>query len=295
MKIMITGANGQLGKTLAIASSNYQLIAYSHQQLDITNAQQLTQKITQDKPQILINCAAYTAVDKAEDEVDLAQQINAQAVKQLATLCQQHQIILFHISTDYVFSGQQHQTYNENQPSNPLSVYGKSKLAGEQAIQNCCDKYIILRTSWVFALQGHNFVNTMLKLFTSQQQLSIVDDQWGCPTATEHLQAVIWAMIEKIRQPEFTAWGIYHYCDQPSTTWYGFAQAIYKEACKQQASLSCELTSITTAEYPTRATRPMYSVLNCDKIAQLLAIQPYDWRPALAAIVEQYDANLSSS
>lgn len=286
MKLLITGANGQLGQSLSSFISTHQSIAYTRQQLDITDKQALQNKVQQDQPDVIVNCAAYTAVDNAESDPSAAELINVTAARHLAQVCQQQGIILIHVSTDYVFDGNNQQAYQETDIPNPQTVYGKTKLAGEQAIAACCEKFIILRTSWVFGATGNNFVKTMLTLFQQREQLAIVNDQHGCPTDTRHLSEVIIRIIDRLEQQAAAPWGIYHYCDTSTTTWYHFAQEIYRHAKCVNSQLNCQLTPISSQDYPTPAIRPNYSTLDCKKLHANFGIQQYSWRISLPAAIE---------
>ena len=270
MKIVITGAKGQLGSELTIQANaaGFEIQAYSSQELDITQEVNIDLKGVD----ALINCAAYTAVDKAEDEPEKAFAVNATGVENLAKLCKKQNVPMIHISTDYVFDGTTTGAYLETDIPNPQNVYGASKLKGEQRLQATWEKHIILRVSWVFGRFGHNFVKTILRLSQERPQLKIVADQIGSPTASSHIAAVILTLLQ---HPQLKSnWGIYHYTDAPLTNWYDFARHFVNP---QQ----CEIIPITTAEYPVKAKRPQNSALNCDKIKQIFAIQQKSWQTAL--------------
>lgn len=274
MKILLTGANGQVGKAIVECAKDYpiELIACDRTQLDITSETQIKKSIAQHQPQFVINAAAYTAVDRAESEVDQAFLINAQAVAHLAAVCAENHIPLLHFSTDYVFDGQKSAPYVETDLPCPMSVYGESKLAGEKAIQQIMQQYIILRVSWVFGEHGNNFVKTMLRLSKKKPELRIINDQRGGPTPAQDIArtALTIAMQNK------NLGEIYHYCGMPYVSWFEFAQAILHDAIP--------IIPITTKEYPTPAKRPANSQLNCDKIFKIFGIMPADWRKALNGI-----------
>ncbi len=275
MNLIITGAKGQLGSelTLLARQAGLEVRAYSSQEWDITNPAAAPDLSDTD---FLINCAAYTAVDRAEDEPEKAFAINSQAVAHLAKLCKAHDVPLIHISTDYVFDGVQKQAYQETDFPHPLSVYGASKLQGEESLRAIWDKHIILRISWVFSRFGTNFVKTILRLSKERPELKIVADQHGAPTAAAHVAQVI---LNLIRHPALTSnWGLYHYTDQPLTTWCDFARSFINPE-------QCKILPISTAEYPTKAKRPQNSALNCEKIKQVFGITQQPWQEALTEIV----------
>ncbi|MCX7123519.1 MAG: dTDP-4-dehydrorhamnose reductase [Gammaproteobacteria bacterium] len=270
MKIVITGAKGQLGSELVEQAlhAGLEVQAYSSQALDIT------QDLTLDLSGVdaLINCAAYTAVDQAEDAPEKAFAVNATGVKNLAILCKKYQVPLIHLSTDYVFDGTKKGAYFETDPPNPQNVYGASKLKGEQLLQATWEKHIILRVSWVFGRFGNNFVKTILRLSQERPQLKIVSDQIGSPTAAQHISQLILTLL---RHPKLQSnWGIYHYTDAPLTNWCDFAKNFVNP--KQ-----CEITPIKTAEYLTKAKRPQNSALNCSKINHVFGIKQMEWKTAL--------------
>jgi len=237
-------------------------------------------------PDIVINAAAYTSVDSAESDVDHAFAVNCDGPKNLAVACEQANIPLIHISTDYVFDGSKQEAYIEDDPVSPLSIYGSSKLAGESAVQMHCSKYIILRTSWVFSSQGNNFVKTMLNLGVDRDELRIVADQYGCPTSAGELARAIYAVLESHLNESM--WGIYHFCQPEPTTWFGFADAIFDEARKQGVVLKVStLNAILTSDFPTSAKRPVNSVMDCWKFSQTFNFTIKPWAESLAGIVKE--------
>jgi dTDP-4-dehydrorhamnose reductase len=279
-KILLIGNNGQLGQELEQILTNNQLKVrgVGQNQLNLTQPDQIRQTIQEIQPNLIINCAAYTAVDKAETEPELAQTINSIAPGIIANEAQKIGAFVIHISTDYVFDGTQNKPYQETDITNPLSIYGKSKLAGEQAIIDNCHNYLILRTAWVYGKYGKgNFVKTMLKLGQQREVIKVVNDQIGSPTWTKDLALTINQIIPKINQENIT--GIYHYTNHGIISWYDFALAIFAEAKLLDIPLKIEeVIPITTAEYPTLAKRPAYSVLSCNKITQLLGNISPNWR-----------------
>ncbi|MFB2935031.1 dTDP-4-dehydrorhamnose reductase [Aerosakkonemataceae cyanobacterium BLCC-F154] len=286
-RILVTGINGQLGQELsAILPSVGEVIGVGRAELDLTETEAICQVINQVKPDIIVNAAAYTAVDKAESEPELAEAINAIAPGTIAAECEKLAIPLIHISTDYVFDGSQSSPYQETDKTNPLSVYGKSKLAGEIAIQNNCKNYIILRTAWVYGVGGKgNFVKTMLRLGKERKEIRVVADQIGSPTCTLDLANTITQLIP-LFQPEIT--GIYNFTNSGVASWYDFAVAIFEEAKLLGWDLQLErVIPITTPEYPTPACRPAYSVLACGKISTVLGTFPPHWRQGLRKMLTE--------
>lgn len=287
-RILLLGSNGQVGtevhRLLPEATS------LSRPQLDLTNLNQLRDCIRQHKPDVVINAAAYTAVDRAETESDLAQIINADAPRVMAEEVQAIQAALVHISTDYVFDGQKNTPYAESDVTNPTSVYGQTKLAGEVAVQQACDRHFILRTAWVYGVYGKgNFVKTMLRLGRDREQLRVVTDQVGNPTGAKHIATTIAAMLPQMETAQMPA-GIYHVTNSGVTSWYDFAIAIFEEARQRGWPLAIkDVVPIMTADYPTPATRPAYSALDCRKISAILGGHPPHWRASLRQMLAELD------
>lgn len=282
MKIIIFGANGQLGQELMAypVPASWVVVGLSRTQVDITHAEQVSQALRQHQPDVMINAAAYTQVDRAETEVAAARAINVEGPMVLARASRESKIPLIHLSTDYVFNGQSPEPYRESDATDPQSVYGLTKLQSEQAIAAEALQYVIIRTSWVFGRYGKNFVKTMLKLMQERTTLSVVNDQLGGPTATIDLARMLWAVSQRIVQPGFREWGLYHYCGAPAVTWYEFAKAIMPIAERQGGAIK-ELLPISTAQYPTPAKRPAYSVLDTGKMERVFNVKAGDWRRAL--------------
>ncbi|WP_413738019.1 dTDP-4-dehydrorhamnose reductase [Sodalis sp. RH21] len=277
MKVLLTGANGQLGRCFQDrVPADWQIMATDSDSLDITHAHQVDQVVNQFQPDLIVNSAAYTAVDKAESESELARRINAQGPENLAKAAKNINAGFVHVSTDYVFDGTSMVPYKESDATNPLSVYGVTKLEGEKAVLQIYPQSIIIRTAWVFSEYGNNFVKTMLRLARERDSLSIVDDQRGCPTyAGDIAQAII-----KIAQQK-NAGGIYHFCGDREVSWKEFTDDIVATANSLTLiSHSPLIKGISTAEYPTAAHRPAYSTLSCEKIAAY-GIRPSDWIAAL--------------
>ncbi|MDP2715665.1 dTDP-4-dehydrorhamnose reductase [Rheinheimera sp.] len=290
MKLLLLGSNGQLGQALLQQlhqpqqsqqeRPQFQSLALSHTQLDITDSAALAAQMAAYRPDIVLNCAAWTNVDKAEQQSDSCFAVNAMAAGQLATLCQQHNSLLVQFSTDYVFDGTNNMPYTERHSTTPLNVYGRSKLAAEQLIQANCSKYLILRSSWLFSEYGHNFYRTMLRLAQQQlklaEPLSVVNDQFGCPTYAGDLAAIVLQLLQRYQQQGSVAYGLYHLAGQPAVSWYQFAQAIF---AVQQVPVS--VMPLSSAQYAGAATRPANSALDCSKFCDTFGIVLPQWQAAL--------------
>lgn len=293
--VLVTGGTGQLAYDLiqqAIIDNQVQVIACSHQQLDITNPQAIKAVFERYQPDMVINTAAYTAVDKAEQEADIAYQINHRGAALMAEACAASNIPLLQVSTDYVFDGQQQQPYREEDAPSPLNVYGLSKWQGEQAIQEKNGKAIILRVSALFGVQGQNFVKTIVRLATEREQLRVVADQITCPTSTASIATAILKITSQVVfEQQFSNWGIYHYCSREPISWYGFAEQVIAEAAKYQPLRLKQLTAIPSVEYPTPAKRPAFSVMATDKILTQFGLHPPSWRSDLQALMAKLTIN----
>jgi len=284
--ILVTGSNGQLGrclrdaeKTLTVLRSYGLTVFYTDlEELDITNINAVSEFVYQNKIDCIINAAAYTAVDKAENEPESAFDINENGVWTLAHICTEQNVFLIHISTDYVFDGKATKPYKTNAATNPVSVYGNSKLAGEKAIREAQIPSIIIRTSWLYSKYGHNFLNTMLRLGKEKEEIFVVNDQFGAPTNANDLAAAILHIIPQTEQ--ITKPTIFHYANEGVTTWCGFAKEIMNVA-----QLPCKVHPVTTADYPTPATRPAYSVFDLSKIKKQFKIQIPDWKESLKSVI----------
>lgn len=268
MKILLLGCNGQLGSCLSdqLAHSSYEIVYSSREHIDITDFQQTKNQLKKISADVIINAAAYTAVDAAEENQKKAEYINYLAVRNIANVCSLMGTWLIHISTDYVFDGTSKIPYKENDITNPQSFYGMTKLKGEIEIESSGCKHIILRTAWVFSEYGSNFLKTMYMLGAKNDELNIVDDQFGCPTYAGDIAAAIIRIISLLYSNKKS--GVYHYCGKNACSWYDFAEIIFKKASQIQGySPPSALNRITTSNYPTPAKRPAYSVLDCSKIA----------------------------
>ena len=285
-KILLTGITGQVGQELLeTLTSVGEVVGLTRQELDLTRPEEIKHKILAIHPNIIVNAAAYTAVDQAEKESALAIAINGDAPKAMAEAASKIAATLVHISTDYVFDGTNHTPYKEDDATNPLGMYGKSKLQGEVGIKEICDRHIILRTAWVYGSKGHgNFVKTMLRLGATREELKVVADQIGSPTWAYDIAAAITQLISQQVTP-----GTYHFTNSGVASWYDFALAIFTEAEKLGFPLKIKrVLPITTADYPTPAQRPNYSVLSKVKFNQTLGIYPPYWRDSLIKMLMEW-------
>ncbi|MCK5538914.1 MAG: dTDP-4-dehydrorhamnose reductase [Bacteroidales bacterium] len=278
--ILITGSKGQLGneiKKLSVNYADFNFLFTDIEELDITNIDALTSFFDIHKPNYLINCAAYTAVDNAEDEPEKADLINHESVDNLAKISNQFNTKFIHISTDYVFDGQNYRPYTEIDAENPKSVYGTTKLDGEEAVRQHVENHIIIRTSWLYSTFGNNFVKTMLRLGKEKEQLTVIFDQIGTPTYANDLADAILQIVSKSHKKEeaFKS-GIYHYSNEGACSWYDFSTEIMN-----LAKLNCKIKPILGRNYPTRAARPFYSVLDKSKIKANFGIEIPHWKKSL--------------
>jgi dTDP-4-dehydrorhamnose reductase len=279
-EVLLVGANGQVGWEIRrqASAAGIPYCALTRAQLDITNRDAVLGAIENLAPSIVINAAAYTAVDRAEDDAEAAYAVNRDGAKFLAEACFDADASLIHISTDYVFDGSKRSPYKEDDIALPLGVYGASKLAGEEAVREHCSQHVILRTSWVYGVHGQNFVRTMLRLGCERQSLKVVDDQYGSPTFAGDLGTAILRLVANLRcgtWPE-KGYGIFHCAGQGVTTWCGFARAIF-----ERSSVQPVVEAIATVDYPTPARRPINSVLECGKLRNVHGIIMRPWQTAL--------------
>ncbi|TVU75417.1 dTDP-4-dehydrorhamnose reductase [Vibrio tasmaniensis] len=288
MRVLITGCYGQVGHCLTQQLADKEsttVLALDRDQLDITNQDSVNAIVDDFKPTIIINAAAHTAVDKAEEEVELSYAINRDGPKYLAQAAQNVGAAILHISTDYVFEGNKVGEYAESDQTNPQGVYGESKLAGEKAVAQACKKHVILRTAWVFGENGNNFVKTMLRLGENRDALSIVGDQFGGPTYAGDIASTLIQIAKRITQSDAVEYGVYHYSGLPHVSWFDFANAIFDVAVEQGVLVKKpSLISITTEEYPTPAKRPSNSRLSTERITQTFSVKASDWKAALGNI-----------
>jgi dTDP-4-dehydrorhamnose reductase len=289
MKLLITGAHGQLGRGIIDASQSKgcRVQAPSEEDLDITDLAKVDHIITHLQPDLVINTAAYTQVDKAETEEALAFKINKTGCTHLAQICANNQIPLIHISTDYVFDGQKGTPYLETDPISPLGVYGRSKAEGEMEIRSILKEHIILRTSWLYGIHGQNFVKTMLNLATSQKEIRVVADQYGSPTNATDLARTILTLCDHLRSKTNINWGTYHYCGSGVISWHTFAEKIMELTRLHGDVLTARVEPVATADYPTQAARPVYSALDCSRIRKQFGINPQPWQQSLEITIRK--------
>ena len=290
MKVLVIGANGQLGWELCRRGEkqSFDIVSLDLPEFDITEPSAVKKAVSQTGISLVINAAAYTAVDKAESEQELAFAVNRDGPAYLASYCTEVGIPLIHISTDYVFDGNKNGTYFETEPISPLGVYGQSKAAGETEVKGHLKEHIILRTAWLYGINGHNFVKTMLRLGREKEVLRVVADQYGCPTYAADLAEAILEIATQIGEQRDIIWGTYHYCGKGVTSWHGFAQAIFDLAKKYNSFMVKKVVHITTAEYPTPAKRPANSVLDCSLTTKHFGISPRPWQESLADMLNRY-------
>lgn len=289
VKVLITGSNGQVGSCLVKqlqSCPEIDFLAVDRNELDITSEQEVIKTVNDFLPTIIINAAAHTAVDKAEDEVELSYAINRDGPQYLAQAADKVGAAILHISTDYVFAGDKQGLYSESDTVNPQGIYGKSKLAGEEAVINACPRHIILRTAWVFGEDGNNFVKTMLRLGQQRDSLGIVADQFGGPTYAGDIATALIKIAETITDTknafDSNNYGIYHFSGMPHVSWCELAQVIFDKAVEQNVLVkSPDVNGIRTEEYPTPAKRPANSKLNTKKITTVFNIPASDWQSTL--------------
>ncbi len=280
--VLVTGGNGQLAtciKDISDSLKDTRFIYTDLSELDIVNKEMVSSFFAKNNIDCCINCAGYTAVDKAESDMETAHNVNVIGVQNLAESCKENNTVLIHISTDFVFDGEKTTPYNETDKANPMSVYGRTKLVGEEVLQSIFKNYFLIRTSWLYSEHGSNFMKTMLRLGKERDGLSIVSDQVGTPTYAGDLAKTILAFVET----DNTNFGTYHYSNKGETTWYGFAKAIFEEA-----NIVINLKPIKTTDYPTPAKRPPYSVLDKSKIQEVLQIEIPYWKESLKIALSRF-------
>lgn len=299
-RVLIVGATGQLGTELQRSFAGpHAMVAVDREVANLAVPDQIRSIVRSVKPDVILNSAAYTAVDRAESERDLATAINAEAPRILAEEALRSNALLVHYSTDYVFDGAKHEPWVEDDPTGPLNAYGASKLAGEEAIRNVGGRYLIFRTSWVYGPHGKNFLLTMLRLGRERESLSVVDDQFGAPTSSIELARATRAVVDAVLAGELGSphdWaGLYHMTCSGRTTWYGFTDAIFARAGALLDGKRPKLTSILSEQYPTPAKRPRNSVLSNEKLAARFHVRLPSWEAALDTVIGQLSAAHSHS
>lgn len=295
MRVLITGARGQVGHELLRLAPNafFDVVGLGSEDLNITDAHAVAREVERLQPQLIINAAAYTAVDRAESEPERAFAVNRDGPLNLGCAAERLGIPVLHISTDYVFAGDARTPYREDDPTAPTGRYGASKLAGEQALAASCSRYIVMRTSWVFGAHGHNFVKTMLRLSKERDSLSVVADQQGCPTSAASIARALWLLVHRYQREGSLAWGVYHYRGAPACSWHGFAEEIFRQAHLLGLITHKPIVyAITTEQYPTPARRPAWSVLDCSLLKQLYGIESVDWRDELKSVLAELQSSL---
>ena len=272
IKVLVFGKNGQLARSLAWRSSAFAGLSVQfldRNDCDVAQSDNITKAVDLYRPDIILNATAYTAVDLAENEVELARRVNCDAVRTMAENAARHSVPYIHISTDYVFDGEGKTPYRETGPVAPLGVYGVTKLAGEEAIRTITNQHLIFRTSWVYSPFGKNFVKTMLGLLGDKKHISVVDDQKGCPTSALDLATAILRIVPEVVRRDFDQFGTYHLVSDAEMTWCAFSREIQAKAIKifgeQWSGATCQIEAVTSARFPTAARRPSYSVMSTEK------------------------------
>lgn len=284
-RILVTGANGQLGNEMRLLAALFPGFTFDFTdiaELDLCNQEMVLDYCTRTKPSYIINCAAYTAVDKAEDDTDLCYKVNRDAVSNIARAARAINAKVLHVSTDYVFDGTNHSPYVESDPVCPASVYGKSKLEGEEVLLASCPDAVIIRTSWLYSIFGNNFVKTMIKLGKEREKLTVIFDQVGTPTYAGDLASALMQIVVASEKGAFVP-GIYHFSDEGVCSWYDFTISIHRLA----GITTCQVLPIETKDYPAKAARPAYSVLNKSKIKAVYGITIPHWETSLAVCIAQ--------
>jgi dTDP-4-dehydrorhamnose reductase len=288
MTVLVAGAAGQVGRELVRRSAGRRLVATSRAEMDITDAAQVMRLISAVRPSVVVNAAAYTAVDRAQREPHLARAVNAQGAGNLAIACAREGVPLLHLSTDYVFDGSGDQPWHVGDRAQPLCSYGITKLEGEQQVRAHLRAHIVMRVSWVFGAHGHNFVNTMLRLGAERSLLRVVDDQIGCPTFAGAIADALLELCDRIELGAELPWGTFHYTGSPAVSWCAFARTIFDEAVDMGLMPNApRVEGISSAEYPTEAQRPLYSVLDTGRTQRRLGVATRPWREGLREVLAQ--------
>ncbi len=291
MKVVILGANGQLGRELAeILQDKVHLKLYKKKDLDITDFIEVEKMINYEKPEILINAAAYTSVDNAENNINYAYKVNSEAPQKIAEILETYKGYLIHYSTDYVYDGEKEIPYKEIDKTNPLNIYGKSKLEGDKKIERYMTNFLIIRTSWVISRYGNNFIKTILKLIKDKETLNIVKDQFGVPTSTNLISKITYEIIKNINSTKQIDSGIYNLSPRGRTNWYQMANKILERANDYEflsESNKVKILPIDTTDYPTKAKRPKNSLLDTNKIEKALNIELPYWESEFYETIDQ--------
>ena len=289
MNIAIIGCSGQLGWELVrqAEAQGLKILAQDYPEIDISDLASIDACFDSTEIDLVINAAAYTAVDRAESEPETAFAVNRNGPAHLAGRCRRFGIPLIHVSTDYVFDGTKQGAYGEGDPVAPLGIYGESKAAGEAEVRKLLPMHIIVRTAWLCGIHGHNFVKTILRLGREKDTLRVVSDQYGCPTFAADLGEAILKMAAQVAKNRSASWGTYHYCGAGKTTWHHFAKTIFEIARQYEKFAVKEVVPISTAEYPTPVKRPANSVLDCSKIERHFGIRLRPWRESLTEMIRQ--------
>jgi dTDP-4-dehydrorhamnose reductase len=293
VKILVIGREGQLARGLVEAADipDVRVVAVGRPDVDLADGKSVAAVVSRERPDAVVNAAAYTAVDAAENQSGPAHAINALGAEYVASACAANSIPIIHISTDYVFDGMKNSPYREDDATGPINAYGRSKLEGERRVAKACERHLILRTAWLHSPWGANFVKTMLRLATDRPVIGVVDDQQGSPTYVPHLARIVLALAANaVADPAGTRWGIYHAVGGGETTWFGCAREVFRSAAEHGLP-SAEIAAIATADFPTAARRPANSRLNCDKLRLLFGLELPDWRAGVRDCV----ARLSDS
>lgn len=288
MKLLVIGRSGQLARSLVerVPSADLAISAAGRPDCDVTRRDSVAAAVAAAKPDLVVNAAAYTQVDRAEAEVAEAFAINAEGAGHIGSAAAAAGVPVIHVSTDYVYDGQKTAPYVETDPVAPINAYGRSKLAGEQALAAAQPQHVILRSAWVFSPFGSNFVHTMLRLAAERPKVRVVADQFGNPTSAADLADAIIAIARQIVSGGPEAWGVYHAAAEGETSWHGLAEAVFAEAAKRGHPVP-EVEPIATADYPTPARRPANSRLDCGKLAATFGFRLPDWREGVASVVSQ--------
>jgi dTDP-4-dehydrorhamnose reductase len=294
VKILVTGREGQLARGLLEAAdgADVQVVAIGRPELDVADKKSLAAVVAHERPDVVVNAASYTAVDRAETEPIVAHAVNALGAEHVAKACAANAIPIIQISTDYVFDGTKHSPYFEDDPTGPINVYGRTKLEGEQRVAKACERHLILRTAWLHSPWGSNFVKTMLRLAATRPNIGVVNDQKGSPTYAPHLARIVLAIATRVAaDPAGARWGVYHAVGAGETTWFGFAREVFRHAAEQGLP-AADVAAISTAAYPTPARRPANSRLNCDSLRLLLGFELPDWEVGVHDCVARISASM---